>query len=82
MRYRKVIEVTCTGMVVAQVFSADGRRVGLELFAGILGNSPGAIERRFKRAHSWADKQISVCEKYERPACTTARATSTQGGER
>lgn len=62
--YRKKIEVTPTGMVIASVLSADGRCVGLSFFSGwaYFRPSPTNVKRNCNAAHKWADKMIKVCE--------------------
>lgn len=64
--YSKTVEITDTGMVVAEVFAhaADGhvlRRVGCECFSNPFNND----ETRFEKAHAWAGKRINLCEDYE-----------------
>lgn len=66
--YRKNIEATSTGMVVAKVFSADGRCVGLEFFSNFFRSSPAALEKNFKKAHKWDDRVIELCEEWEEEA--------------
>ena len=71
MKHYKQIEITSTGMIIAEVFCEDGRRTALEFFnSGFLDQfrnkqSPEHIEKRLKDAHKWADKMIEVCNKYE-----------------
>lgn len=64
MSYRKKVEVTQTGMVVATVRRHDGCCVGLEFFSGVF-NSNYAVEKRAKEAHAWADERIALCERQE-----------------
>lgn len=66
MAYRKKIEVTDTGMVVAQVYADDGRRVGLDFFTPFpLYRTVKAIEAQAKKAHKWADDYMVMCERSE-----------------
>lgn len=59
--YTKTIEISDTGMVVAKVYNPIGTRVGLKFFNGIF----DIAENRFIKAHSWADRHIKTCAKYE-----------------
>lgn len=63
--YRKKIEVTDTGMVVASVFAADGRRIGLEFFNSWFVNSPRTLVKKIGSAHKWADRMIEICSEGE-----------------
>lgn len=69
MKHYKEIEITDTGMVVAEVFCEDGRRTALEFFGTSFLDqfikSPKRTENNCKKAHDWADKMIEVCDKYE-----------------
>lgn len=64
--YRKEIQISSTGMVIAHVYAyaADGyqlRCTGLAFFDGLF----DSIERRAEKAHAWADKRIALCVKHE-----------------
>jgi len=63
MEYRKEIEITDTGMVVARVFGGD-RRCGLEFFTSIR-SSNKVVEKKAKQAHKWADERIRICKLQE-----------------
>lgn len=63
--YRKKIEITDTGMVIASVFDANGNRKGLEFFTQFISTN-NAVERSLKKAHAWADQRIHLCMLYER----------------
>ena len=61
MIYKKDIKRMSTGMVVAKVHREDGTSCGLEFF-----NFPfDSDEKRYIKAHKWADKIIEGCKKYE-----------------
>lgn len=64
--YRKEIEVTDTGMVIARVFAEDGRRVGLKFFTPFA-RTVSSIDRHAKAAHRWADAYIQMCLTVEFP---------------
>jgi hypothetical protein len=59
--YRKQIQITFTGMVVAKVFFKKDRPVGLQFYNSIFDSK----KRRFLKAHKWADQHIKLCEDYE-----------------
>ena len=59
--YRKNIEITDTGMVIASVYSSDGRRTGLKFFTGIF----SSVVDKAKKAHAWADRHILICQNWE-----------------
>ena len=61
VKYLKEVEITYTGMVIARVFSPDGRRTGLEFFT----NPFKSVESRAVQAHAWADKHMDICERME-----------------
>jgi len=65
MKHYKEIEITSTGMIIAEVFCEDGRRTALEFFGnGFLVqfiSSPERTEQHCLKAHEWADKMIGVC---------------------
>ena len=69
MKHYKQIEITSTGMIIAEVFCEDGRRTALEFFGNsfidIFITSPERTEKHCIEAHKWADKMIEVCNKYE-----------------
>lgn len=64
MNYRKDIEVTSTGMVVAKVMDSDGRVKGLEFFSAFIRTNK-AVEKQCKKAHKWADERIAICKRQE-----------------
>lgn len=64
-RYRKEIEVTDTGMIVARVFHKDGRRVGLKFFTPWGLRTTKAIKKHGLKAHAWADAYMLMCETIE-----------------
>ena len=64
MKYRKEIEVSSTGMVIARVIDDCGGTKGLEFFSSIF-NTNKRVEKNCKKAHSWADERIAVCERQE-----------------
>ena len=64
MKYKKEIEVTSTGMVVARVKDELGNTKGLEFFSALISTNK-AVERKCKKAHSWADERIKICERQE-----------------
>lgn len=69
MKHYKEIEITDTGMIVAEVFCEGGRRTALEFFGNSFIDSfitsPERTEKHCLEAHKWADKMIEVCNKYE-----------------
>lgn len=71
MAYAKEIEQSDTGMVIASVRDAQGKRVGLAFFNW----PPFSQAVRLRRAHKWADRWIANCEKY----CTTRAAQQSKG---
>ena len=64
MKYEKRVKITDTGMVVAEVYAADGRRVGLRFFSSMF-PSTKRTEANAKKAHAWADGHISMCARQE-----------------
>lgn len=67
-KYSKQIQVTDTGMIVAQVFAEGGRRVGLRFFDPStfgFNDTVGKIEKACKKAHAWADDYMAMCERQE-----------------
>lgn len=58
--YRKEIQLTPSGMVIARVYRRDISS-GYSFFHGLFDNT----EKRFQKAHKWADNLIELCEKYE-----------------
>lgn len=64
--YTKRVEVTTTGMVVAEVFAPDGRRTGLEFF-GMYWPwlTEKGVRNRCEAAHAWADARIASCQRFE-----------------
>ena len=68
--YRKVIEITDTGMVFASVYCGE-RRVGLKWFDAW----PIGVERKAKKAHQWADKHMVICQEQE---CGMGRGSITE----
>ena len=64
MNYKKKIQITSTGMVIASVYSSDGRRVGLKFFTSFF-NSTEKTESNAIKAHSWADAHILMCVRQE-----------------
>jgi hypothetical protein len=65
--YKKYVEVTDTGMVIASVYFGDNRK-GVEFFSSLFGSNK-SIEKRCRRAHKWADERIKVCARQERNKC-------------
>ena len=64
MEYKKVVEVTRTGMVMAEVTGSDGKLKGLEFFQQFITTNK-AVERDCKKAHKWADERIAICLRQE-----------------
>jgi hypothetical protein len=67
-KYRKQIEVTDTGMIVAQVFAEGGRRVGLKFHhPSVFGfnDTVAKVEKACQKAHAWADAHMAMCERNE-----------------
>ena len=58
---RKDIKRTSTGMIIAKVYREDGTRCGTEFFSFPFDND----EKRYIKAHKWANKIIEGCKKYE-----------------
>lgn len=59
--YRKEIEITDTGMIVAEIYRNE-TRVGLNFFSQYPWRTK---ERTAELAHKWADNWIEYCKKYE-----------------
>lgn len=64
MRYTKSVEVSSTGMVIVSVCNDTGRKCGLAFFSPFFGTNKG-VERMCRKAHTWADERIRICEKQE-----------------
>lgn len=69
MEYFKKIEITCSGLIIAEVFDSDGKRKGLKFYgAGIfdvLYCSHKRLEKLCKKARQWADEHIQICKNQE-----------------
>ncbi len=71
MKHYKKVEITSTGMIIAEVYCEDGRRTALKFFnSGLLDQfrnkqTPEHMEKRCIEAHEWADKTVAVHDKYE-----------------
>lgn len=65
--YHCKVEASDTGMVTAQVFAPDGRRVGLKFFSGwdFFGVSPSKLEKRMITAGCWAREYAEICRRGE-----------------
>ena len=64
--YTKEIEVTSTGMIVAKVRDSNGNCKGTEFFSSMFSTNK-AIEKKYRKAHKWADDRIAICVKHESP---------------
>ena len=64
MKYKKEIEITSTGMVIAKVVDEKGSAKGLEFFSQFISTN-SSVERSCKKAHAWANERIAVCERQE-----------------
>ena len=56
----KAIVVTDTNTVYAGVYNDKGDRVGFKIFSGF----SRSLEKRFKKAHDWADAYKKLCDTY------------------
>lgn len=70
MKHYKKIAIMATGMIVAEVWSEDGRRTALKFFnTGFLdqfrNQNVSHMEKRCKEAHEWADKTVVLHDKYD-----------------
>ena len=63
VRFTKKIEQESSGFVVAYVFNETGKKVGHDFWS----NPFLSQEAKLKKAHTWADKYIELCEKYVTP---------------
>ncbi len=62
MKYRKEIKRSFTGLVTVSIIDNKGSNHGLEFFHGFPFESE---EGKLRRANKWADKLITLLEKYE-----------------
>jgi len=62
--YRKEIEITSTGMVIARVIGPDGLKKGYKFFDQFI-STPANVERSCKKAHAWSDEYMKICERQE-----------------
>lgn len=66
-KYRKQIEITHTGMVIASVYRVKAgveEKVGLNFFSPFI-STIKSIENKAILAHKWADDYIKMCERQE-----------------
>lgn len=69
MSYSKKIKSTDTGMVIVEIHNINGidingTRCSLKFFSSVF-DTQKALEKKFKRAHKWADERIKILEKGE-----------------
>ena len=63
IRYHKTIEQALGSVTASIVRTSDGYVVEQETFIKFLGSS-AALERRFIKAHAWADARLEVMHKH------------------
>lgn len=64
MKYTKLVKVTSTGMIQAEVCNSSGLTKGIKFFTPFIYTNK-AVERNCKKAHAWADERIKICERQE-----------------
>jgi hypothetical protein len=64
MEDRISIELTSTGMVIAETYSLDGRRTGLKFFNPLF-RTDRLIKRNLIKARKWAESHLQMADEYE-----------------
>lgn len=61
MKFKKIVSYNTGDYVMAEIYETDsGRKVQWDIFMGLFDSQ----EKKFLKAHAWADAQIEALEKY------------------
>ena len=64
MKDRISIELSATGMVIAETYSRDGRRNGLKFFSPFI-TTDRSIKRNLIKARKWAEAHLQMADEHE-----------------